>query len=478
MKPTDLILKFALLAQRISSQAQDARPCMDFNGMQAIPALHSLGTYVNASQATQMRNYLNDELLTHYDLLNGVTPVTKLFSRLNNVDGVMKGEAKRLTTLPQQYRPLRKLTIEDLKSANFQITFNQDYAPCEQYEPHTLLTGLIPTTMKPRWGTKDVDIVDIFEINKDAFTAGHEDFNHTVGLENDRELHMRFIPQIQSNRPNAVEKLWQVQCEIYDSPAKPDQHWKVRTFFNIIWSGEYLHVCGVYLHISPLTGSSRPGQLAMTARELIHFSDNNAVRTPYDIYPPDHYELRDPLSVAVEVYNELENTIHFGTDSLIPRRAIRAGIREFLRHNGYYPVTPSKVLTEKEVTLALLDAVKGSDDKGRYQIRKKSAGEYIQFSTHFHSAAGSEQKSNGIWNVQLNYSKVQHLFAPEAIESVTGYLDLRGGQHTVEFGILVQEGEEPKLVMSNQHLTLRTLYALLGVITKLNKLQEDESASQ
>lgn len=471
MKPTDLILKFALLAQRTSGQAQDTRPCMDFAGMQAIPALYGLGTHVHASEATRVRNYLNDELLTHYDLLNGVTPVTKLFSRLNNVDGVMKGEAKRLTTLPQQYRPLRALTVEDLKSANFQITFNQQYSPCEQYEPHTLLTGLIPTTMKPRWGAKDIDIVDIFEINKNAFTAGHEVFSQTVVLENDRELHMRFIPEIQSNRPNVVEKLWQVQCEIYDSLAKPNQHWKVRTFFNIVWSGEYLHV-------SPFTGPPRPGQLAMTARELIHFSDNNAVCTPYDIYPPDHYELRDPLSTAVEVYNELENTIHFGIDSLIPRRAIRAGIVEFLRSNGYYPVTPSKVLTEKEVTLALLDAIKGSDDKGRYQLRKKSGVEYIQFLTHFHCAAGSEQKSNGIWNVQLDYSKVQHLFAPETIECLTDYIDLRGGHHTVEFGILVQEGEEPKLVMSRQHLTLRTLNALLGVITKLNKLQEDESANQ
>ena len=453
-EPKNMIELFARKIARNQKMFEDNMMRIDFSGMSSIPALHTFAFAVQNYEAGIESKRRDDELLEHIDILNGNGPASRAYyiAKRWSTDSGDVGIPVHLRPPAIRNTPV-KLTIEQLKSEEFASLFNQSVWMPAGYSKASLLDGIVPTILGASgFNSTGVDmIVDIFQVNREAFRDEKRDDQRWVGIDHNYKLELDF--KYVSTSPSPDHR-WRVETKIFN--MQQTGHWRVRTFFDIVYSDGKLSV-------SPYYGTSAfVGNLSIVVSQMRAFGGGSPVYGPYDINPPDDYTNKDSLSLAVEVYSELENVIHFGTESLIPWDAVRAGIREFLYGQKYYPVVP-ELMGGAEVAQTFLNMYIEDDKKAgsTVHLRRKGRSEFAEFTLMFNPDEFAEENLTGILVVEFYFSDYDKLMNLDLLTDLIEWPGEGCNGTNIKFTIPVKGGVAEELRMGGNYCTLRTLRTLL-----------------
>ena len=461
-QPTNLIQRFVRRIQQVQKLMDENVLRADLGSLNGIPAMYSFVCNLQNYEAGKEVMRRNEELMEHYDMLNANGPVAKaLRVMVNEGRWVVDQSDRLLTPLPTWNQPGDQVGLEELLNADWHKLFNNRVRTPSGYRGQHLLDGLVPTILSDGKREYSQPFVDIFDVNREAFQTPRDRFDQRVGINDDYYLDLAFRLDTTTQHENR----WNVEVKIFHT--KNQAHWVVRTRMQVTYRDRDVGVTS-FLSTEHTSGISH-----FLGRNK-NFGGSDGPYSPYDAQPPAYYENTAPLSMAIEVYNELEDTIHFGTENLIPLDTLRAGLREFLYANKHFTVERKNLLSNEDVGKKFLKMWDDLDVKvGGKQIafRRNRNSEFVMFTLFFQNAVGSEKLGEGVLQVDFDYYSLRNLLDLDTVPDYYQWPDNRNAS-TIKFTVVCEDGKEPELTMNYHQLTNRSLNLLLETAISMQEREK------
>lgn len=460
----NLIAEFARRVLQAQKVFEDTMIRNDLGNLSAVPAMYAFATNVHNYVAAQEMFRRDAELLEHYALLNGDTPTAKALKAFISMNHGSSVEIQ-MKPLPPVYRKqelVQPIGIEELLTANLRSTFDKYVELPTAYRKLEILDGMVPTSFVSQWRNKEAKkFNDLFAVNPRAFENPLERFSTGFHLPDGWYMETTF--NLTQQRHGGNEKRWVVSIKIRETNSPIN--WKVFTQMDVVWdNGKF--------SATPFYAVGEAASLSMYAQYMRFFNGSSARRAPLDVEPAYWYENRGFLSLAVQVYNELENCIHFGTEDMIPRAALRECISEFMKAHNYYANTPEN-MPEDFVAQRLVDLFKETGQEYSYvECYNKHNSDYAAVEFSFSRRIGSEIASEGVLSVTFWYYDVQHLTNLTELPLCKTSNYGRSNGSSITLVIDLTHGKRPKLL---EHAnTLTTLNFLLDSAMALQQRAKNE----
>lgn len=472
--PTDLIRQFTQSLNEANQIGRQKFAFIDPGLIGVIPAMQTLAQNFSTLYGMMRDREISEQLTHHFALINKDGPVHKAVRYLSgpNVDHAM-------TPPMPVFDKAGSFELDKLLAGQLSQALDCVHANTK-YKDHTIgwsgniLDGMVPSIIGGN--RANMEIRDLFAVNPKPFEEADKmsEMRFNIPLRKDDEEHSEYTSSVTFGTPKVTKRpdgqvSMRVSAEILVRRVG-EEFWSLRARFGLTYDSGFNQ--GLQFHWEPRADAP-----------VYDFPLNSIAYFKYGadgvhgLNMPLHWHHKAPLVPHVEMYDKVENAIHYGCAHFIPRAAIRDGIRRWLTATDYY--VPQETLTNAQVArelIALADRMNLDSEGIPYYVRRysKTWTFKVELSATRHRVI--ENTDAAIVSFLLNYDDYDKAIPPKFPERWK-YLDLTSYHST--FNLVTgtalevfrrEEDGEYAVRLRGAHITDRYLTDLMGMIRELTKV--------